>query len=113
MNSCVPQGIQWSIVIVLLNQLTNGSMAVNTNTLMQNAACVNSCIPQGMQLAVMVSLLSQIATGGGVGGGATIVTSNPQGSLTPTAKGQMVFNTTNSTLWINTDGTVNGWSQLI
>lgn len=109
-SSCIPQGLQWAVVISLLAKIAG--VSTDTNSLMANAVCINSCIPQGLQLAVMISLLSQI-TGGGVTAGAAIVTQNPNGVTTPSFKGQQVFNTNNDTLWINTDGTINGWVQLI
>lgn len=111
-NSCITGSMQWAVMISLLAKIAG--VSASTDSLMQNASCINSCIPDGMKLAVMISLLSQIVSGGGVGGGAvTIVTSDPQGILTPTAQGQEVFNTNDNTLWINIDGTVTGWVKLI
>ena len=64
-DSCIPPGMQLSVLISLFAQIAG--VSTDTNSLMAGATCINSCIPQGMQLSVLVSLAMQIVSGGGAG----------------------------------------------
>lgn len=71
-SSCIPMGMQPSVVISLLAELLliQDPMAdVTARTLAKSASCYSNCIPPGEQLAVMNYLLYQIWVNGGGGGG--------------------------------------------
>lgn len=67
LNSCIPPGMELSVVIYLLTEilLSQDPMAdIGTNNLLRQSRCFNSCIPPGSQLAVANYLLCQIALNG-------------------------------------------------
>jgi hypothetical protein len=107
-NSCIPDGMKLSVLIYIFAQLAG--VTTDPNTLIQASVCLNSCIPGDMKMAVLIYLASQITSSGG-GGGATLVTVDPQG-VRLGASGALVYNTVDETLWINLNGATL-WQQLI
>lgn len=61
-NSCVPSGMQLSILISIFAKIAN--MNTDPNALMDGARCIHSCVPDGMKMSVLISLADSMSTGG-------------------------------------------------
>ena len=88
-------------------------MALNTDTLMNDAICVDRCIPQGMRMAVLVSLAYQILISGSVGGASNNKSGNgsPVGVVDPDYVGQYYtnFDSPEGGIWVSTGLTNADW----
>lgn len=62
-DSCIPEGMQMSVLISIFCQLAG--MSCDPSTLINDARCIDSCIPPGYRMSVLISLACQLLEGGG------------------------------------------------